>query len=296
MTSPKKCGFVALLGQPNAGKSTLLNVFLDASLAAVSPKPQTTRFPIRGISIVQQSQIVVVDTPGLLAKPQSRLEKSMIQAAQDAPFEADVVLVVVDVTKSKKQLARALEHIKGPRPRLWVALNKIDKIKKEELLTWAAAYGSEADRIFMISAAKKNGTKDLHHALADVMPEGAWLFEDDMLTTLPERLWAAEITREVLLRMLGQELPHKLYVETEEFTKASRGFVRIHQVIHVAEKNHKKMILGRAGQMIKEISIRAREAMCERLGRKVHLFLYVRHTPLWEEKADFYRLVGLPFS
>lgn len=295
----RRCGFVALVGLPNAGKSTLLNALVAEDLAAVSPKPQTTRFQVRGISIRDASQIVLIDTPGLMAQPQSTFERAMVRAAVDAPGEADILLVIVDVGRGKGQLDKILERLRmgfetgKAAPKLWVVLNKIDTVRKPTLLTWAATYQDKVERLFMISAEKRDGTEDLHKALADEMPEGPWHFDPDTLTTLPMRLWSSEITREVLLHKLGKEVPHQLYVETEVFEPAARRATRICQVVHVAEQGHKKIVLGKGGTMIKEISQEARQLIRARLKKRVHLFLYVRHTPLWMEKPDFFNLFGL---
>lgn len=297
MKSHQRCGTVAVMGLPNAGKSTLLNALIQASVAAVSPKAQTTRFQVRGVVTSGDAQIIIIDTPGLLKRAGDRLERAMLRASQSAPLEADIILAVIDVTRGKKQLDAVLEHVTDDDPPpLWVVLNKIDKVSKESLLEWAALYADRAAEIFMISATREDGTTDILKALADAMPKRPWLFDQETLTTLSTRLWAAEVTREVLLHALGQEVPHKLYVETETMDDAARGALRIGQVIHVADKAHKKIVLGQGGAMIKNISTTAREKMTERLQRKIHLFLYVRHTADWAEKSDFYRMTGLPLS
>ena len=283
------------MGLPNAGKSTLLNALIHASVAAVSPKAQTTRFLIRGIVTQENAQIIIIDTPGLLARAGDRLERAMIRASESAPLEADLILAVIDVTRGKKQLDAIFEHVKDDNPPpVWVVLNKIDKVPREALLGWADLYKDRAAQIFMISATRQDGSQQILKALGQAMPLRPWLFDKDMLTTLPTRLWATEVTREVLLGALGQEVPHKLYVETETMDDAARGSLRIGQVIHVGDKAHKKIVLGQGGAMIKKISTQARERMTERLQRKIHLFLYVRHTPDWMEKSDFYRMTGLP--
>ena len=297
MSAHQRCGTVAVMGLPNAGKSTLLNALIQASVAAVSSKAQTTRFQVRGIVTDGDAQIIIIDTPGLLKHASDRLERAMLRASQSAPLEADIILAIIDVTRGKKQLDAVLAHIvEDNPPRLWVVLNKIDKVPRESLLEWAALYADRAPEIFMISATREDGTADILKALADAMPERPWLFDQETLTTLSTRLWAAEVTREVLLHALGQEVPHKLYVETETVDDAAGGALRIGQVIHVADKAHKKIVLGQGGAMIKKISTTAREKMTERLQRKIHLFLYVRHTADWAEKSDFYRMTGLPLS
>jgi GTP-binding protein Era len=297
MSAHQRCGTVAVMGLPNAGKSTLLNALIQASVAAVSPKAQTTRFQVRGIVTDGDAQIIIIDTPGLLKRASDRLERAMLRASQSAPLEADIILAMIDVTRGKKQLDAVLAHIvEDNPPPLWVVLNKIDKVPRESLLEWAALYADRAAEIFMISATREDGTADILKALADAMPERPWLFDQETLTTLSTRLWAAEVTREVLLHALGQEVPHKLYVETETVDDAAGGALRIGQVIHVADKAHKKIVLGQGGAMIKKISTTAREKMTERLQRKIHLFLYVRHTADWAEKSDFYRMTGLPLS
>ena len=293
----QKCGFVALMGLPNAGKSTLLNTLLDQHLAITSRTSGTTRFPLRGIGLFKNTQLILIDTPGLFQKAHSTLERAMLQSAESAPLEADLWVLVVDVTKGKSQLDHILSHFEQTgRPPLWVVLNKIDCVKKGSLLNWAAAYQNKVERLFMISARDKDGTDDLREALIEAMPQGPWLFDQDVVTTLDKRLMAAEITREVLLDFLKEEIPHYLYVETEKTERAPRKALKIHQVIHVGEKTHKRIILGKAGHKIKEIGQEARQRMQARLGHPVHLFLYVRHTPLWMERTSFYHMVGLDMA
>lgn len=288
-----RCGFVALLGLPNAGKSTLLNAFVGQAVSITSPKPQTTRFPVRGIGLSGDAQVIVVDTPGLLGKPKTVLDRSMLRSATAELSQVDQVLLVVDVTKSdpwpaiQKRLGADLP------PTIWVAFNKIDLIQKPKLLEWAARYKDRAARIFMVSAKKQDGTDDIWKALGDAMPKGPWMYDAETLTTLPQRVWAAEVTRQVLLESLKEEVPHHLYVETERFEKGARRALIIGQVIHVSAAGHKKIVLGKKGQRLKEIGTRARLLLSQRFHKKVHLYLFVRVTENWMDKSDFYRMAGL---
>jgi len=290
----KRAGFVALVGMPNAGKSTLLNALVARPLSITSPKPGTTRFPLRGVGCVDNTQIVVVDTPGLLQRPKTTLDRAMVRSALDALAEVDHILVVVDVSRPDpwKKLQNVLAEM--PASQLWVVFNKIDQIHKPKLLKWAAKYQDRVSRIFMVSALHKEGTADVWQALATQMPEGPWLFDAQTCATLPQRLWSAEITREILLHTLQEEIPHQLYVETERFETGAKGALIIGQVIHVQTRGHKKIVLGKGGDKIKEVGQRARLAIAARFKKTVHLYLHTRVTEDWMDKPAFYRMVGLP--
>ena len=295
--SPQKCGVVALMGLPNAGKSTLLNTLLDHPVAITSHTSGTTRFPLRGACVFENTQLVLIDTPGLFEKARSTLEKAMLRAAEGAPIEADLWLLVIDVTKGKKQLEHILSHFSQKnRPPLWIVLNKIDQVQKPALLNWADTYQKVSDRLFMVSALEKDGTQDLLTALLKAMPKGPWIFAQDVVTNIDKSLMLAEMTREALLHTLKEEVPHKLYVETEKIERAPRKTLKVNQVIHVSAASHKSIILGKGGKTIKMLGQQARRRMENFFQHPVHLFLYVRHTPLWMEKASFYKMVGLEIT
>lgn len=289
----QRAGFVALVGMPNAGKSTLLNAFLNMPLAITSPKAQTTRFPMRGVGVQGNTQIILVDTPGLLQKVKTPLDKAMLKAAINHLQDADVTLLVIDVTCADPWAQ--LHKIWGAQApkNLWVVFNKIDKIAKTRLLVWAKRYQERTQHIFMVSALHEKGTQDVWQALAQAMPVSPWLFDADVCLTMPYQLWSAEIVREVCLKELNEEIPHKLYVEPERFEEQSARSVVINQVVHVESKGHKKIILGKQGERIKTIGQKARLLLEKRLRRKVHLYLYVRVSENWMHKPDFYRMVGM---
>jgi len=296
--SPTRCGFVALIGAPNAGKSTLLNAFVGAKVSIVTPKVQTTRSRITGIRIAGESQIIFVDTPGIFA-PKRRLDRAMIEAAWSGAHDADVVVLLVDATRGlDRDTRRIVDQLKARNRKVVIALNKSDRVEKQKLLPLAADLDGAgvAEEIFMISALKGDGVEDLLNHLARRMPEGPWLYPEDQISDVPLRLMAAEITREKLFLALHQELPYALAVETEMWTDIEEeDAVRIDQIIYVAKEAHKPIVLGKGGQRLKEIGIAARKELTEILGLTVHLFLHVKVRPGWLDEPARYREMGLEF-
>jgi GTP-binding protein Era len=295
----RRCGFVALVGAPNAGKSTLLNSLVGTKVSIVTPKVQTTRARLRAIAIAGESQIVFVDTPGIFA-PQRRLERAMVAAAWSGAEDADLVVLVVDVTSRRRDpdTERIIEGLKRQGRRAVLALNKIDRVKRERLLELAARYEAEGifDRIFMISALTGDGVGDLLAYLAETLPDGPWLYPEDQLSDLPERLLAAELTREKLFLKLHQELPYALTVETESWEEAKDGGLRIEQTVYVRRATQKAIVLGKGGRTIKAVREAAQAELAESLGRPVHLFLFVKVREGWLDDPARYRPWGLDFE
>ncbi|MGL6187653.1 MAG: GTPase Era [Holosporales bacterium] len=294
----KRCGLVAVVGFPNAGKSTLVNTLVGQKVTIVSHKVQTTRNRIMGIALNGEAQIVLMDTPGILSQPKVRLEKAMVSAALGAPQESDLTVLVVDVTYGTPEgQQRILDKLQSLQKPIWVVLNKIDQMKRENLLPWARYFQdfSFVKQVFMLSALNRDGADDLLKALSQAMPEGPWLFPEDQITTAPQRMFAAEITREVLFRFLHQELPYVLYVETESWEVFRNGSIKISQVIHVLKESQKAIVIGHQGQQIKKMNMIARQELSEVMEKPVHLFLHVKVTPDWMEKSSFYTLMGLGF-
>ena len=299
-TPATRAGFVALIGEPNAGKSTLLNRMVGAKISIVTHKVQTTRTPIRGIAVEGQSQIVFVDTPGLF-RPRRRLDRAMVAAAWGGSSDADVVVLMIEahrgMTEGVKAIIKALRERAAPGQRMAAAINKIDRVKSEKLLALAAELNESYpfERIFMISAEKGHGVEDLRRWLAEAMPEGPWLYPEDQIADAPLRMIASEITREKLTLRLHEELPYQLTVETEAWEERKDGSVRIDQVIYVSRAGHKGIVLGNRGETIKAVSQSARAEIAAFLGRKVHLFLQVKLRPNWQEEAERYSRIGLSF-
>jgi GTP-binding protein Era len=290
-----RCGYVALLGRPNAGKSTLLNQAVGAKVSIVTPKAQTTRFRISGIVMRGGDQIVLVDTPGIFA-PKRRLDRAMVAAAWEGVAGADLACLIVDAAKADPDdLAEPIEALAATgRPR-WLILNKIDLLPREKLLPLAetlARQGGFAE-VFMISALKRDGVDRLLDALAAAMPEGPHLYPEDELTDQTERMLAAELVREQLFLQLRDEVPYGASVETESFSERKDGSVRIDVTIYVARAGHKKIVLGDGGARIKAIGSRARRDLERQLERRVHLFLNVKERPGWDEEAARLRALGL---
>ena len=293
-----RCGFVALLGAPNAGKSTLMNRLVGAKVSIVTPKVQTTRTRVLGIAIRGDAQLVFVDTPGIF-EPRRRLDRAMVAAAWAGAADADIVVLLVDAQKGVTGDARRIVEglVKAGRKAI-LALNKIDLVKRETLLQLAAALNESGifTDIFMISAATGDGVEDLADTLVGRLPEGPWLYPEDQLSDMAERQLAAEITREKLFLQLRQELPYALTVETEEWQDKPDGSVRIAQVIYVQRDSQKSIVLGKGGQMIKGVGAAAREELAEMLGRRIHLFLFVKVREKWGDDPERYRDWGLDFN
>jgi GTPase len=295
-----RAGFVALIGEPNAGKSTLLNRMVGAKVSIVTHKVQTTRTRIRGVAIEGESQIVFVDTPGLF-RPRRRLDRAMVAAAWGGAADADVVVLLVEahrgITPGVADILTALNDRIGGRP-VALAINKIDRVEAPVLLGLSKALNDRFPfaETFMISAEKGYGVQDLREWLAMSLPEGPWLYPEDQIADLPMRMIAAEITREKLMLRLHEELPYQLTVETEGWEDRKDGSTRIDQIVYVARDGHKGILLGHKGETIRTIGQLARTEIEEFLGHRVHLFLQVKVRPGWLEEAARYSEMGLDFS
>ncbi|NNG05152.1 MAG: GTPase Era [Inquilinus sp.] len=301
MTVPinPRCGFVALVGAPNAGKSTLINAFVGSKVAIVSPKVQTTRTRVLGITIEGDSQIVFVDTPGIF-EPRRRLDRAMVAAAWAGAQDADIVVLLVDASQGRvsKESWSIVDGLAKTGRRAMLALNKVDVAPRARLLEMSAALNERGafEATFMISALTGDGIDDLRHALETALPEGPWLYPDDQLSDMPERLLAAEITREKLFLRLRQELPYSATVETESWEEREDGSVRIAQVVYIQRDSQKAIVLGKGGQMIKAIGSAAREELESLLERRVHLSLFVKVREHWGDDPDRYRDWGLDYN
>ena len=296
----KRAGFVALIGEPNAGKSTLLNRMVGAKVSIVTHKVQTTRARIRGVALEGDAQIVFVDTPGLF-KPRRRLDRAMVAAAWGGAADADIIVLLIEAHRGITEgVERILENLAALAPDQPVALaiNKIDRVKSEALLALTERMNSRYGfvKTFLISAERGHGVQDLKDWLASELPEGPWLYPEDQIADLPMRMIAAEMTREKLTLRLHQELPYQLTVETEAWEERKDGSVRIDQVIYVARDGHKGILLGKRGETIKAVSKASREELEEFLGRRVHLFLQVKVRAGWLEEAERYSEMGLDFQ
>lgn len=298
MTIKTQCGFVALIGAPNAGKSTLLNTLVGAKISIVTPKAQTTRSRITGVCIHGGAQLVLVDVPGVF-KAKQKFEKAMVDRAWGSAGEADAVLYLHDVKRTPDEETEfALERIKASGKPLYLALNKVDVLEnKEKLFELSDWFGERAPFkvIFMISALKRDGVNAILDTLSAAMPEGPWLFPEDELTDIPVRFMAAEFTREQCFLRLREELPYTLSVETEEYKEREDGSVEIRQVIVVQNERQKMIVLGKGGAQIKDIGERARKAISRELDQKVHLFLFVKVREDWKDKPEVYHMLGLSF-
>lgn len=295
--APTRSGFVALIGATNAGKSTLVNHLVGAKVSIVSHKVQTTRAIVRGIAIHDNAQIVFMDTPGIF-KPRRRLDRAMVTTAWGGAKDADVILLLIDseraLTGDVQQILEGLKEVKQPKI---LALNKIDRVRPEDLLKLAAAANEAVpfERTFMISATTGSGCKDLMDYLAAKLPEGPWYYPEDQISDLPMRQLAAEITREKLFLRLHQELPYSSHVETEKWEERKDGSVRIEQVIYVERDSQKKIALGKNGEAIKSISMASRREISEILEQPVHLFLFVKVRENWGDDPERFREMGLDF-
>ena len=294
-----RAGFVALIGEPNAGKSTLLNRMVGADVAIVTHKVQTTRTRIRGIAIEGNAQIVLVDTPGLF-QPRRRLDRAMVTAAWGGAADADIVVLLVEahrgLTNGMTAILDSLRHGSG-RASVALAINKIDRVKRIALLSLAEELNGSFPfaRSFMISAKNGDGVDDLRRWLAEELPEGPWLYPEDQVADMPLRMIAAEITRKALTLRLHQELPYQLTVETDSWDTNLDGSVQIEQVIYVARDGHKGIVLGKKGEMVKVVGQLARREIAEFLNCKVHLFLTVKVRRNWLDEAERFREMGLEF-
>ncbi len=295
-----RAGFVALIGEPNAGKSTLLNRMVGAKVSIVTHKVQTTRARIRGVAMAGEAQIVFVDTPGLF-KPRRRLDRAMVAAAWSGAADADVVVLMVEahrgVTEGVEAILEGLGDI-GKGRKIALAINKIDKVKAEDLLALTQALNERYAfaETFLISAERGHGVETLRDWLAGELPEGPWLYPEDQIADLPMRNIAAEITREKITLRLHQELPYQMTVETENWEERKDGSCKIDQVIYVVRDGHKGIVLGSKGETIKALGKAAREELEEFLGRRVHLFLQVKVRPNWLEEKERYSEMGLDFK
>ena len=291
----QSCGLVAVVGAPNAGKSTLVNALVGQKVAIVSPKAQTTRTKLMGVAIEGDTQILLVDTPGIF-EPKRRLDRAMVAAAWGGAEGADVIMLVVDAKGGLgPKVAPIAEAIKARREPKYLILNKVDIADKARLLNHAQRLNELAtfDETFFVSAATGDGLPELKAALAKVMPPGPWHFPEDQVSDATERMLAAEVTREQLYVQLHAELPYDSAVETEQYKEREDGSVEIHQQILVARKTQRAIVLGKGGQRIKEIGARARAELSELLGHKVHLYLHVKVKEDWDNDRQVYRDIGL---
>lgn len=296
-TEGRRCGFVALVGTPNAGKSTLLNALVGAKVSIVSHKVQTTRVPVRGIAMVGQSQLVFIDTPGIFA-PRRRLDRAMVGAATGAAGDADVVAFLVDAVKGLdagvERLLGILSPLGGQR---LLILNKVDLVEKPKLLGLAELINTKLNfaATFMVSALSGSGVAHLKEHLARSVPEGPWHYPEDEITDATERSTAAEITREKIYEYLHEELPYQTTVETTAWEEKKDGSVRIEQIVFVERESQRRIVLGEGGRAVKQISMASRKELAKLFERPVHLFLHVKVAEGWENDPDHYREMGLEF-
>lgn len=294
----KRCGFIAILGAPNAGKSTLVNRMVGTKVSIVSPKVQTTRGRVMGIAIKGDAQLIFIDTPGIFT-PKRRLDRAMVAAAWSGAADADMSLLLIDATEGvKRDAAAIIARMKGEKRRAHLVLNKVDKVDKPELLTLTQSLMESGifDEVFMISALKGKGVDSMMDFLASKMQEGPWHFPEDQVSDMTERLLAAEITREQLYHQLHQELPYATTVETETWEERKDGSVKIEQVIYVIRDSQKSIILGKGGKQIKHIGEKSRKELEEIFDRRVHLFLFVKVREKWGDDPERYRDLGLDFN
>jgi GTP-binding protein Era len=307
-----RAGFAAVIGAPNAGKSTLVNRLVGAKVSIVTRKVQTTRFPVRGVALEGQAQIVLVDTPGVFT-PRRRLDRAMVRAAWQGAEDADAVVHLIDAEaevavregnaaaaqrRAAADVVTIVEGLKAAGRKAILALNKVDLVKREKLLALAdSLFGAGVyGEVFMISAETGSGVADLKRRLAELMPEGPWLYPEDQTADLPVRILAAEITREKVYLRVHEELPYAAAVETTAFSETRDGGARIEQTIYVERESQRPILLGKGGQTLKWIGQKAREELTEILDRPVHLFLHVKVVENWQDQRDFYRDTGLDFD
>jgi GTP-binding protein Era len=290
-----RCGFCAIIGAPNAGKSTLVNTLAGAKVAIVSHKVQTTRARLRAIVMEGEAQIVLVDTPGIF-QPRRKLDRAMVDNAWGGAGDADAVVLLVDGRSGlTEELQKIIEGLGNLRTKAFLVINKIDLMKREDLLKTAEAFNAAYafERTFMVSALNGSGTEDLRKALAARMPKGPWLYPEDQVADVQLRFMASEITREKIYNRLHEELPYASTVETEAWVERKDGSVKISQVIYVERDSQKAIVLGKGGQTIKILGQQAREDMEEHFGRKVHLFLFVKVRENWSNDPERLRMMGL---
>lgn len=301
MTDATRAGFVALIGEPNAGKSTLLNRMVGAKVSIVTHKVQTTRTRIRGVAMEGDAQIVFVDTPGIF-RPRRRLDRSMVKAAWGGASDADVIVLLIEAHRGMTEgVAMIIDRMRDEMPQgqpVALAINKIDRVKAEVLLALAEKMNEafSFSKTFMISAEKGYGVKDLREWLAGQIPAGPWFYPEDQIADLPMRMIAAEMTREKLTLRLHEELPYQLTVETEKWEDKPDGSTRIDQIVYVMRDGHKGIVLGNKGETIKAIGSASRADISEFLGRTVHLFLQVKVRPNWLDEPERYTEMGLDFK
>jgi|TARA_B100002003_G_scaffold222738_1_gene226748 GTP-binding protein Era len=300
----RSCGFVAVLGASNVGKSTLVNRLVGTKVSIVTPKVQTTRSRVIGIALVDDAQIIFIDTPGIFV-PKKRLERAMVSAAWSGARDADIVLVLIDAKHGLDKHSRLIvEHLREDGRQALLAINKIDTVERNSLLRVAAEFDAEklADgsdmfaAMFMISALTGDGVDDLQEALGGRMPAGPWHYPADQAADMPMRLLAAEITREKVFLQLQQELPYAIAVETEAWRERDDGSVRVDQVLYVRRDSQKSIVLGKDGRRVKAIGSAARHELQEMLGRSAHLFIHVKVRDDWQDNPERYRDIGLNFD
>ena len=292
-----RCGFVALIGAPNAGKSTLINTLVGSKVSIVTPKVQTTRALIRGIALDGPAQLIFVDTPGIF-RPRRRLDRAMVTTAWSSAHDADLVGLLIDAKRGADEDAEnILERLADVRQRKVLILNKVDIVEKRGLLALAESLNARAkfESTFMISARTGDGVEDLKHWLAARLPQGPWLYPEDQLSDAPLRHLAAEITREKLYLRLHEELPYRSTVATDQWTDRPDGSVRIEQTIYVERESQRKIVLGKGGQTIKAIGAEARREISEIIEKTAHLFLFVKVRETWGDDPERYREMGLEF-
>ena len=291
----RKCGHVAIIGAPNAGKSTLVNALVGQKVAIVSPKAQTTRTRMLGVALEGETQIILVDTPGIFAA-QRRFDRAMVAAAWDGAGDADLIALIVDGRAGAgPKVEKIVAGLKDRPERKWLVLNKVDIANKEKLLllTTKLAELCEFGQIYYISASTGDGLSEFKTAIAEAMPEGEWHFPEDQVSDASDRLMATEITREQLYLQLHEELPYASAVETEKYSERDDGSVEIHQQILVARPTQRAIVLGKGGARIKAIGEAARLELAKLMGVKVHLYLHVKVKPDWDEDRSLYRDIGL---
>jgi len=300
--SATQAGFVAVIGAPNAGKSTLVNRLVGSKVSIVTHKVQTTRFPIRGVMVRNGSQIILVDTPGIFL-PKRRLDRAMVKAAWEGAGEADSIVHLVDARHwiergERTQDEAIIARLRELNQKAVLGLNKIDLVDRQDLLQAAQELFSSGvySDVVMISGLNGDGVDRLAEMLASRMPEGPFLFPEDQTADIPLRMLAAEVTREKLMLRLHQEIPYQLTVETETWEADSRAGVRIGQLIHVSREGHRSIVLGKGGQTIKDIGMAARRELSDILGQTVHLFLRVKVSERWQDSSERFTAIGLDFD